>query len=321
MNRPRQVARALAPVAVSALLLTALTLVFDPAETLARLSHLSSGAVAASCLALLMSFSIGALRFERAARRAGGGRRSLVGRVIPLSLFTILLAHGLSLASEAVRMHFLVRRLGADWKQAGFIALADRAFGLGASALLAGLALAAFPHTATPLRVLGLAVGLAGLAVLIALSRGVRLPVLAGRLGFTPQRLALFVGSGLDAAFQLLVGLGSCAALGAAIFTLALDLGAPISVTTAMLAAPMIYTGISVPFTFAGWGAREATHLAVFSATGLMAPEQAIALSLALGACIFAASLPGLAWLLIDSAAGDVVSRTPTGEELQARGE
>ena len=312
----RRIARTLVPLLVSGLLLAALTLVFDPHAALTRLSELSPQAVALACLALMVCFSIGAFRFERAARRASGTAHSLIARIVPLSLFTILLAHGLSLASEAVRMHFLVRRLKVGWRLAGFVAIADRAFGLGASVVLAGLSLAVFPGVADPLRLAGLGLGLTGLTVLAVIASGAPVPSIATRLGFTRERMSLFAGSYGDGLFQLAIATAGCVALGLAIHVLAADLRTPLPVWVSLLAAPLIYAGISVPFTFAGWGAREAMHVLVFAATGLMDVDHAVALSLALGACFFAASLPGLVWLLIDSGARDAVGIAPPAEEL-----
>lgn len=294
--------------AVSGALLGALALLIDPAAMLGRLSALSAVGVLLACLALVVTFALGTVRFAIAAKRAAkAGNPSVVEvlQLVPLSLFTILLAHGFSLASETVRVNYLKRRCGLNVRDGIFIALADRMFGVGTCAILAAAALVLFPGVALPLRLCGAGLVVLGLGLLFGVASGrIPIPAFVRRFGIVHERLNLFLGSAGDAVLQMLLTTLSCVPLGLAIYVLAQDMNAALSPLQCIIAAPIIYVGISVPFTFAGWGTREAAYVLLFGATGLLMAHQAVALSVALGGCIFASSLLGLLWLVVDRTSG-----------------
>jgi uncharacterized membrane protein YbhN (UPF0104 family) len=300
----RRIARVLAPLAVSGLLLAALAFVFDPAETIAHLKAMSPGGLAGAVALLIACFMLGTARFTRAAVRASGkpAPRFVTLWATPLSLLAILLAHGVSLLCETVRVQYLVRRLHIDLKDAVFVSLGDRLFGGASSALVAAICLTVFPNVPTPLRLASGAVAIAGVVILLAIALQ-RLPAnaLLDRIGMTRRRLDFFVADLPDAGFQMMIATVSSMAIGLAIYVLARDMGAEAPLGICLLGAPIIYCGISFPLTFAGWGAREAAHILVFAWTGFMTVDQAVAVSLALGGCIFAAAVPGLIWPLMDA--------------------
>jgi glycosyltransferase 2 family protein len=81
-------------------------------------------------------------------------------------------------------------------------------------------------------------------------------------------------------------------------------------VVLAPLVAPVLLSML-IPVTIAGWGLREATAAALWSAVGLTA-EDGVAISAAYGLLVLASTLPG-AIVLISAARGRRAGRPPAG--------
>jgi len=100
---------------------------------------------------------------------------------------------------------------------------------------------------------------------------------------------------------QLLLAVGSVLMLAAVFWCLGLAIGLPERSLTLMISVtPALYLAQSIPFTYAGWGAREATAIALLTPVPGIGPAEAVALSFAYGAVLTVAALPGVlvpAWL------------------------
>jgi hypothetical protein len=269
----------------------------DMTGALAQLRKLSFGAIAGACLMLGLCFAIGAWRFARAASRAGAKMTAgeFFKNIIPLTLLTLFLAHGFSLLSEAVRVRYLMQHAPDLGKGSVVVALADRAFGLGTTVIVAGIALVVFPALPTIIRVAGLMTAAAGMVVLWFAMRGAILS-LPKRLGGDQldRILRLFVPDERAIGELMAIAVTSSAVFGLAVFAVSWDLGIGLPVFICLLAGPVVCASMSVPLTFAGLGAREAAVVGLLGWTGLASLEQAMALSFALGACVLLVSAAGL---------------------------
>ena len=200
--------------------------------------------------------------------------------------------------------------LARAWRHAGdaeggraawHAVLIERASGQFALALLALLALACSP----PLRD-GLADGLARLAPGTALALAAAL--LLGLVALRPARHALaalgrdFSRAMFDRrvlALQLLGSLAVVASYVAVYFCCARAIGIARPAAELLPLIPPVLLAMALPLSLAGWGLREGAAALVWLVAGLPAAE-GVAISVAYGAVIFCASLPGALILLLD---------------------
>ena len=82
-----------------------------------------------------------------------------------------------------------------------------------------------------------------------------------------------------------------------AVYAFATGLQLGLSVWDCLALFPAVILVTLIPISFAGWGIREGAKVALFAFAGLTA-DTTLALSLAFGVALLAASLPGCAWWL-----------------------
>jgi uncharacterized membrane protein YbhN (UPF0104 family) len=96
----------------------------------------------------------------------------------------------------------------------------------------------------------------------------------------------------------LLLSILSHALAAGAIYAFAEGLQLDLSVWNCLALFPAVILVTLIPISFAGWGLREGAMVAFFGFAGV-APDTALALSLAFGVALMAAALPGCAFWLI----------------------
>jgi uncharacterized membrane protein YbhN (UPF0104 family) len=86
-----------------------------------------------------------------------------------------------------------------------------------------------------------------------------------------------------------------------AVYAFAVGLDLPVSALDCLALVPAAILAMLIPISFAGWGLREAAMVVLFGYIGL-AGNAALALSIAFGLALVAASLPGcILWLTMRS--------------------
>jgi uncharacterized membrane protein YbhN (UPF0104 family) len=133
------------------------------------------------------------------------------------------------------------------------------------------------------------------------------------RLGFTwrsgflepiagaVRRLVGHVTTRRGLSWQLGLAAASTGLFATMLVLLGLGLGLRISLWIAFAVAPTIYLSQVIPIFYAGFGSREVALVAMLVPSGVLVNSDAIALSLSVGLCNLAASLPGalFAWPLL----------------------
>lgn len=144
------------------------------------------------------------------------------------------------------------------------------------------------------------AVALAVVAVAFAIT----LALLAARPSRFPRLAAIladarraFVGGGALAA-QLVASVGAAAVLLVMFACAARAVGVPLDAPATLRVVPFVLAVTTIPWAFAGWGARELSVAALFGLAGLD-PAAGVAASVTFGALSLVAAAPGLVvlWL------------------------
>ncbi len=143
---------------------------------------------------------------------------------------------------------------------------------------------------------------LLGAAMLASLdrmpARWRRLPVLRDLAGLAVGTRRILLAPGTAAPLLLLSVLSHALAAGA-VYSFVVGLRLDLSIWDCLALFPPVILITLIPISFAGWGLREGAMVALFAFAGVNA-DTALALSLAFGAALLAASLPGcgfwLAW-------------------------
>lgn len=215
---------------------------------------------------------------------------------LPIVLATNLLAHGLTIGAEIARLVFLRRRHGLELQVGLGVLIVDRLVGVGFAASLAALSLIlVFWPASTSMHLMAVIIFLVfGLAAAIMARRAAARLLTLVRWRALHAILKAYLGGPLLIAEQLAVAVAATAGLAVAVYAIASGIGTGIPLGIAFAAAPLVYVGSSVPFTYAGWGSREITCIATLAWTGWMTPADAVVLSVTLGIAAFVASLPGL---------------------------
>ncbi len=139
-----------------------------------------------------------------------------------------------------------------------------------------------------------------GAAVLASLDRMPdrwrRLPVLRdlARLAVDSRRVLFAPATAIP---LLLLSILSHALAAIAVYTIAEGLQLDLSVWDCLALFPAVILVTMIPISFAGWGLREGAMVAFFGFAGVD-PDTALALSLAFGMILLAASLPGCVFWL-----------------------
>ncbi len=295
---------ALLKMAVSVGLLTLLLRSIDLAAVAGVLGRVPLWTIPAGILLLVIQTTVLGLRWwlVMAAIEAPMPFR----KVLPVTFIGVFFNQVLptSFGGDAVRI-WHAYRLGIDGEAAVVGVLLERISGLFGVIVLTALGAAylgsEIDNQTLRLGLLAtLPVAVAGVLVLTALdrlpARWRRVAVIdkATRLARDSRRVFLTPAKALP---LLLLSVLSHGLAAAAIYTFAagLQLGLPFLTCVALFSAVILVTAI--PISFAGWGLREGAMVTLFAFAGLGA-DTALALSLAFGVLLIAASLPGCAiWL------------------------
>ncbi len=295
---------ALLKLAVSIGLLVLLLRTMDINAVAAVLGRLPAPAIAAGLVAMLAQIAVLGLRWWLV--MAAIEAPIAIGKALPLTFVGVFFNQVLptSFGGDAVRM-WQAYRLDISGEAAVIGVLLERISGLFGLVVLTVLGVAylgsEIDNQAVRLGLLAtLPVAVAGVLMLAALDRlperWRRAPGLekATRLARDSRRVLLAPAKALP---LLLLSMLSHVLAAAAIYAFAegLQLGLPFATCVALFSAVILVTAI--PISFAGWGLREAAMVALFAFAGLDA-DTALALSLAFGVLLIAASLPGCAFWL-----------------------
>lgn len=288
----------LAGIAVSAALLAVVFWHVGRIDLAAAFARLGIADFALAVAGLLAASTAVSWRFGRAAGRLVGDRVGL-GEVLrtylPIVLATGLLAHGLTVGAEVARLLFLKRRHGLGVQAGIAVLVMDRLVGVAMAAHLGLVSwILVFWPMSTPTKLTALAaflvLGTAAAIVTLTVAR-MRWPV---RLKSLAPIYVAYLGRPGLLVEQLATSMAATCGVSAALFVISGAIGADIPFGIALAAGPLVYVGSSVPFTYAGWGSREITCIAIFAWTGWMATVDAVLLSVLLGMAAFVATLPGL---------------------------
>lgn len=97
---------------------------------------------------------------------------------------------------------------------------------------------------------------------------------------------------------HLLIAFAYSASYGLAIWVLARGMSLSLSVLEVLQFSSFILLAQNLPVFYAGWGIREVALLGTLGAAGMHSPAEGLAISVAIGATMFLATLPGaLMWL------------------------
>jgi hypothetical protein len=210
----------------------------------------------------------------------------------------VLLGHVVSIAADAVRLPHMMRRHGLSLGASVGLLAFDRVVGFGSAFLLSvfSSAFVLWPHLVgrfiveiSILLAMGLAIGL-----LVFTLRVTRL--LIGHPRFRTL-VRTYFGSAKRVLEQVTIAVLACVGLALAIIAAATAIGAHVPAGIALAAAPIVYCGASIPFTFAGWGSREVSMIAALSWSGWTSTNDAVLVSLAIGVATLIASLPGVGFV------------------------
>ena len=261
---------------------------------------------AGAALALtIIQIALVAIRWHRIAALSGvtlnlrdAGRLTFIGAFFNQTLPS-------TVGGDAVRA-WLLARLSGSWKNATFSVLADRAVGLFWLALLVTVCLPWSLQTIDNSlgRATLFSISLAGVGGVIALFLVIRVMgniLLRWRLTRHLVQLMIVLRRALIATRDsVLIGAISIVVHTLTVFTawlIASSIGATISFGTAFILIPPVILLSAVPISVAGWGVRESAMIAAFSYAGL-SPNDGLAISILLGACLFVASaIGGPVWI------------------------
>jgi uncharacterized membrane protein YbhN (UPF0104 family) len=304
-NVPAQFGRA----AVGLIIVALTLLLVDRSRLISRLAKLDVRYVALGMLLALPQLGLCAWRWRVSARRLG----------LPLSMRQATREYGLSIflnqvlpfgvAGDAVRVTRYARQLQAEcalesptaWRGALTSALVERSAGqlllIALAALLAPLWFEAVPRLACIAALGGM---LAGWLALRRLARVVAPAANGGRLAALRHALAdldrallapraLALQAALSSAILLTIVGQLCCALAA--------LGLDLPTRLALQIFPPMLLAMALPFSFAGFGPREAATAALYHAAALTTSD-GTAFSLAYGAMSCLAALPGALWFV-----------------------
>lgn len=289
--------RYLAGIAISALLLFLALRQVDIDALIGSAARLGAVPLGVAVAGMAFCFLMGTVRIATAIARVSGTAlpaAEVLYRWFPMTLATVLLGHVISLAGDVVRLPHMARRHGLALGTSIGVLAFDRIVGFGGALLLAALSsgFVLWPQL--------LSQYVMELLLLLALALVATLFVMAIKAArwLVDQPLfrtlvATYFGSLRRVLEQAAIALLACAGIAVAIAAIAAAIGANVPALVALAAAPLVYCGASIPFTFAGWGSREMSMIAALSWSGWTSASEAVVVSLALGVATLIASLPG----------------------------
>ncbi len=301
---PKQRLFALLKLAVSIVLLYLLLRSMDAAVVAGILGRLPIVAIAFACSLLVLQTLVLGLRWWLV--MAAIGVPLEYGKIMPHTYMGVFFNQVLptSFGGDAVRM-WHAYRAGVPKEAAVGSVLLERIGGIVGLVVLTTLGVWYMGGNIDnePLRLVLLAMlplTFLGVAVLASLDRMPkrwrRLPVLTelARLAVDSRRIFFAPGTAVP---LLLLSILSHALAAGAVYAFAQGLRLDLSIWDCLALFPAVILATMIPLSFAGWGIREGAMVALFAFAGVNA-DTALALSLAFGVALLAASLPGCAWWL-----------------------
>ncbi len=301
---PKQRLFALLKLAVSIVLLYLLLRSMDTAVVAGILGRLPIMAIAAACALLVLQTLVLALRWWLVMAAIGVPLK--YGKIVPLTYMGVFFNQVLptSFGGDAVRM-WQAYRAGVPTEAAVGSVLLERISGVIGLVVLTTLGVwymgASIDNEVIRLGLLAvLPLTFLGAYVLASLDRMPdrlrRLPVLRdlARLAVNSRRVLFKPATAIP---LLLLSILSHALAAGAIYAFAAGLQLDLSFWVCLALFPAVVLVTLIPISFAGWGIREGAMVALFAFAGVTA-DTALALSLAFGVALLAASLPGCAWWL-----------------------
>ncbi len=301
---PKQRLLALLKLAISIVLLYLLLRSMDAAVVAGILGRLPIVAITVAGALLVLQTLVLGLRWWLVMAAIGVPLK--YGKIVPLTFMGVFFNQVLptSIGGDAVRM-WQAYRAGVPTEAAVGSVLLERISGIVGLVVMTTLGVWYMGGSIDnePLRRVLLAMlplTFLGVAVLASLdrmpNRWRQLPVLAelARLAVDSRRILFAPGTAVP---LLLLSILSHALAAGAVYAFAEGLRLDLSLWDCVALFPTVILATMIPVSFAGWGIREGAMVVLFAFAGIDA-DTALALSLAFGLAILAASLPGCAFWL-----------------------
>jgi 2-polyprenyl-3-methyl-5-hydroxy-6-metoxy-1,4-benzoquinol methylase/uncharacterized membrane protein YbhN (UPF0104 family) len=291
-------ARSLAPVLLTILLLSILFRLVNVSDVLRQMERINTAHFVAAIIMMLLSTVLSTLRYRGVLWAYRHGESVPFLPLLQLNLLTLFSAHFLPIAALADGMRALVSRrlLGISVAAAFESVVADRG--------LAALGLAALGLFVLPMQlawgwpwemVTVQFLAFAGLMAFVAVGSvaAFLMPGPLGPFAGMGRRFVEHFARVRGLLFQLLLSAGTMLLFAGMLYVLADGLGVPISLAVAVAIAPAVYLSQVVPIFYAGFGSREVVLAAILVPSGILTDSAALALALVVGLCNLSASLPG----------------------------
>lgn len=310
-----KVGRSAAPLLLTSLLLWQVSYAVDSSQVLRQLSAMRPGFFVAAVMLMLLSIAVATLRYQSVLQTLCPDGPVHYFPLLKLNLLTLFSAHFVPFGALADAMRTLVSRklLKIPVGKAVEGVIADRALAVAGFALFGLLLLPLQISMHWPWRI-----------VMAQIATFGGLLVLLGVAAFGLTLHVRFLKSAAEAARRFLGHIATCDSLGwqlglAAVSTglfaamlvlLGLGLGLRIPLWVAFTTTPAIYLSQVVPIFYAGFGSREIAFAALLVPSGVLVDSDAVALSLSIGLCNLAASVPGVifAWPLLQALRGKAIA-------------
>lgn len=285
---------------ISVGLLTALVVFFESDAMLERLVSASPSSIAIAIILSWISMLSTTLRYQRVLLHDLGRGLQVFLSLLRLNLLTNFLSivFPISGAADVARAGFLWAFYGIGKARSLESVVHDRILALFVLVLLGLLSLPVQHQLGV-----GREFWLIELVVLVGLIAAIlgalmlhKVPVakwrLLERLARSVARFGSLVGSARELLSQLMLGLVYALCFSGAILVLGSGMGLSLSAALVLSLSPTLLVVQNLPFTYAGWGGREAVVVATLATSGTT-PSDALALSIMLGLTITLSTIPG----------------------------
>lgn len=288
------------PLVVSIISLWLVFSVIDLQKMLDAITRISLLTFILSVVLVAIYFMAGALRFAWLLKPF---MNISLGETTKLNFLSILSAHAFGIISEALRIGYLVKMKNMTMGDSIAANIADRMLSLWFLVLVL--------TCLTPLVIILPFVVVSCIAVFCVLI----ISIFSMHAKFWPSYAAktfsfltpIFISPSVFFK-QALCSFIGIASIAVALSFMAITIGITFTPLEALLIASIALFASILPFTYAGLGAREAAMAFVLPFINGASAENAIALSILLGACYFFASLPAIfMWPMLSSWKNQVV--------------
>jgi uncharacterized membrane protein YbhN (UPF0104 family) len=317
------IARATAPLVLTALLFWLMSRVVDPRMVLRQLSAVHPLCFAAAVLLMMLSTTVATRRYQIVLETLRPGSAVKFRPLLGLNLLTLFCTHFVPFGAIADAMRALVSRRLLD------MPVGTAVEGVVADRVLAVVGFALFGLLLLPVQVLlgwpwpllaAQAAAFGGALLLVAFVFGVTpySPRFLRPVARAVRRFAAHVSGPVDLGRQLGFAAASVVLFAAMLMLLGAGLNLHISAGIALAVSPAIYLSQVIPIFYAGFGSRELALAALLVPSGVLTEADAIALGLCIGLCNLAASLPGAvsAWPLLRVVGTNAISQAE-GDRIQ----